>query len=185
MEAADKLHQTNSMKIVTYGVLLVLALCWPWIFIGGVGEGDLVDALALGLIPAIVISGIIAYRETKTRAAAYRGGIALALISALLIVWMIGAVGIFGRSGDPRDLVFFGVLAVGIIGTLIARFEPQGMARTLIAMAIVQILAGVIGLMAGWGLLPILNGVFAALWLWSGLLFQRTVQIESEQLKNL
>lgn len=184
MESTDKLHESNKMKILVYGALFSLLFCWPWIFVGGVGEGDLVDTLALGLIPTIIFTGIIAYRETKTCSTAYRGGIVLALTTALLLVWMSGAVGIFGHSGDPRDLIFLGELAIGIIGALLARFQPQGMARTLIVMAIAQILAGVIGLMAGWGFTLILDGVFAALWLGSAWLFRRAAQEEPPAQQN-
>lgn len=176
MKSTDKLHETNKMKMITYGVILALVFCWPWIFIGGVGEGDLVDALSLGLIPVIIISGIIAYRETKTRTSAYRGGFGVALAASFLLVWIIPAVGIFGRSGDPADLIYFGVLAVGVIGALIARFRPQGMARTLVAMVIAQMLVDVIGLTAGLGTHVILNGFFATLWLGSALLFRKAAQ---------
>lgn len=91
---------------------------------------------------------------------------------------MSGAVGIFGRGGDPSDLLFFGVLAVGIIGALIARFQPQGMKQTLIAMAIAHLLAGLFGLMAGWGFTLILDSFFAALWLGAAWLFHRASREE-------
>lgn len=29
MEATNKLQQNNSMKTITYGVLLALVFCWP------------------------------------------------------------------------------------------------------------------------------------------------------------
>ena len=40
--------------------------------------------------------------------------------------------------------MFFGVLVVGIIGAIIARFRPQGMARALFATALAQALVAVI-----------------------------------------
>lgn len=180
MESTGKLHETNKTKAISYGVLLALVFCWPWIFVGGAGERALVDALSLGMIPVIIIGGIIAYRETTRRTAAYRGGVALALAAALLLVWIISAVGIFGGSGDPADLVYYGVPAVGIIGGLIARFRPRGMAWTLVAMAVVQMTAGLIGLVAGWGFTLILNGFFAALWCGSALLFRNAAQGEPQ-----
>jgi len=41
-------------------------------------------------------------------------------------------------------LMYIGVLAVGIIGALIARFQPHGMARALFATALAQMLVAVI-----------------------------------------
>jgi hypothetical protein len=43
------------------------------------------------------------------------------------------AVGIIGSEDNPANLMYGGVLAVGIIGAIIARFEPHGMARALVA----------------------------------------------------
>lgn len=54
-------------------------------------------------------------------------------------------------DGDPANLMYFGVLAVGIIGALIARFKPRGMARALIAMALAQALILTIALIARFG----------------------------------
>jgi hypothetical protein len=50
------------------------------------------------------------------------------------------ASGIIGQDGDPANMMYFGVLAVGITGAVIARFRPAGMARALIAMALAQAL---------------------------------------------
>ncbi|NNE47821.1 MAG: hypothetical protein HKN37_14310, partial [Rhodothermales bacterium] len=62
---------------------------------------------------------------------------------------------------------------VGIIGALIARFEPQGMARAMVSAAGAQVLAFVIALAAGWGFTGPITLVFAALWLGSAMLFRR------------
>ncbi len=45
--------------------------------------------------------------------------------------------------------MYIGVLTVGIIGTIIARFQPRGMARALFATALAQALVAVIALIAG------------------------------------
>jgi hypothetical protein len=71
-----------------------------------------------------------------------------------------------------------GVVAVGPVGTLLARFRPAGMARMLVALAIAQALVAAIALLAGLGWpysppmeLGALNGVFVALFVASALLF--------------
>lgn len=47
---------------------------------------------------------------------AYRRAVSVALAAAFVLVWMVGAVGVIGAAGDPADLMYGGVLAVGIIG---------------------------------------------------------------------
>ena len=94
------------------------------------------------------------------------------------------AVGIIGETGDPADLMYGGVLAVGIFGVVIARFRPHGMARALLAMAVAQALVAVIALIAGKHQAPIssvfeivgLNGLFVALFIGSAWLFRHAAR---------
>ena len=90
---------------------------------------------------------------------------------------------IIGKDGDPANMIYFGVLAVGIIGVFIARFQPQGMARAMFAMALAQALVTVIALIAGLGYpwsgpleLLALNGFFIALWLITAWLFRKAAR---------
>jgi len=76
-------------------------------------------------------------------------------------------------------LMYIGVLAVGIIGAIIARFRPHGMARALFATAFAQALVAVIVLIFGLGLpwsppveILALNEFFAALFVGSAILFR-------------
>jgi hypothetical protein len=111
---------------------------------------------------------------------AYRVGVGVAVATGLLLVWVVGAVGVIGEEGDRADLMYVGVLAVGIIGAVIARFRPQGMARALLATALAQGLVAVIALIAGKHQAPIssvfeilgLNGFFMALFIGSAWLFR-------------
>jgi hypothetical protein len=86
------------------------------------------------------------------------------------------AVGIIGNEDNPANLMYGGVLAVGIIGAVIARFQPHGMARALVATALAQALVAVIALIAGLGYTLILTGFFVALWLTSARLFRKAAQ---------
>ena len=110
----------------------------------------------------------------------YRFAVGIALAAAFILVWLSLGVGIIGRDGDPANLMYFGVLAVGIIGALIARFRPRGMARALFATALAQTLVAVIALSARLGYpwsgpleLTLLNGFFVALFVGSAWLFRR------------
>ena len=116
---------------------------------------------------------------------AYRTAIGLALASALFLLMLIGAVGVIGVEGDRFDLVYFGVVGVGILGALVARFRPGGMARALLATAAAQAVVTVIALIIGKQYSPassvqeivLLNGFFIALFCGSALLFRRSARV--------
>ncbi len=115
---------------------------------------------------------------------AYRAAVGVAVAAAFILVWMNLAVGIIGSEDNPANLMYGGVLAVGIIGAAIARFEPHGMARALVATALAQALVGVIALTAGFGSTApsfpearvFLTGFFVALWLGSAWLFRKAAR---------
>ncbi len=117
---------------------------------------------------------------------AYRTAVGVALAAAFLLFWVNGAVGIIGVACNDANLMYGGVLAVGIIGAIIARFQPHGMARALFATALAQALVAVIALIARlgstapiwpWDVL-ILTGFFAALWVGSALLFRKAARAQ-------
>jgi hypothetical protein len=118
-------------------------------------------------------------RSTMLNRNAYRFAVGVSLAAAFVLVWLSLGVGIIGADGDPANTMYFGVLAVGIVGAIVARFRPHGMARALFATALAQALVAVIALIAGLGLpwsppLEILavNGFFVALFVGSALLFR-------------
>jgi hypothetical protein len=115
-----------------------------------------------------------------THKIAYRAAIAVAVGAALMLVWLMGAVGIIGIEGDRADLLYFGVLAMGISGAIVARFQPDGMARAMFVMAVATAVVGVIALLLGkheaayssvFEILG-LNAMFATLFAGSALLFR-------------
>lgn len=120
----------------------------------------------------------------KTANIAYRSAVGVALAAAFILLWLMGAVGIIGVDGDPFDLMYIGVLAIGIIGAIIARFQPHGMARALLATALAQGLVAVIALIARKhhasysSVFEIvgLNGFFVALFLGSAWLFRHAAR---------
>src|SRR5918998_5630286 len=110
----------------------------------------------------------------------YRLAVGVALAAASILAWLSLGVGIIGRDGDPANLMYFGVLAVGIIGALVARFRPRGMARALVATALAQASVGALAIFGGLGRpysgpleLLGLNGFFVALFVGSAWLFRR------------
>ncbi|HEY9426731.1 MAG TPA: hypothetical protein VIR34_06220 [Gemmatimonadaceae bacterium] len=114
---------------------------------------------------------------------AYRSALGVALAAALILIWLSLGVGIIGADGDRANVMYFGVLAVGIVGAIIARFQPEGMARALFGMAIAQAVVAAIALVLGLGYpasppleLVGLNGMFIALFVGSALLFRRAAR---------
>jgi hypothetical protein len=121
---------------------------------------------------------------------AYKAGAGVAVVAALLLVWINAAVGIIGDD-ESINLLYFGVLATGLIGAFLARFEAQGMARASFAMAIAQMLVPVIvlaipnlrdALMEPPGVLGVivLNLFFAMLFVTAAFLFQKAAQGEAD-----
>ncbi|MDA1369940.1 MAG: hypothetical protein O2971_04140 [Proteobacteria bacterium] len=114
----------------------------------------------------------------------YRYSLALALASSIFLLVLIGAVGVIGVEGDRFDLVYFGVVAIGIVAAIITRFRPRGMAIALFSMATAQALVAVMALIIGKQHVEVssvteilgLNGFFVALFLGPAMLFLRAAR---------
>jgi hypothetical protein len=159
------------IALVTAFILLIPLLTAPaWTLSDFVFAGALI--FGTGLTYELV--------ARKAGNIAYRAAVGVALAAAFLLVWINLAVGIIGDSGDPANSMYVGVLAVGIIGAIVARFRPHEMARALFATALAQALVAVIALIFGLGSesppgvlgILILNGFFVALFVGSALLFR-------------
>jgi len=168
-------------KSFKYILILAAAFFWPWIAVA-LGDGNFSDPAtitSLGMLSTIIIGSFIVYKETRVQNIAYRLGAALTLATAFLLNWAIPAVGVLGRDGDPADLMYTGVIAVGLTLAVTGRFQPHIMFRALAAMSIAQMAVAGIALIAGMHNSPIssvskilvLNGFFAVLWIGAGLLF--------------
>ena len=96
--------------------------------------GALLGGVGLGLELAV----------RKTCNAAYRTAAGVALAAAFLLVWINAAVGIIGSEQEDANFLYGGVLAVALIGAVVARFRPAGMARAMSATALAQALVPVI-----------------------------------------
>jgi hypothetical protein len=148
---------------------------------------DLTDFAVAG---ALLFSAGLTYQliARKTGNVGYRAAVGVAVVAALTLVWVNLAVGLIGSEENPANLMYFGVLAVGIIGAMIARLQPHGMARALFATALAQALVAAIALIAGLGLpwtgpaeILLLNGFFVALFAGSAWLFWRAAHGRPER----
>lgn len=111
---------------------------------------------------------------------AYRLAAGIAVLAGFMLVWINLAVGIIGSEDNPANLMFVGVLAVGVVGALLARFRAGGMAAAMVAMAIAQCAIAVLAIVKGseWGLVGLI-GFFAAMWLLSAVLFRKAARSQS------
>ena len=110
----------------------------------------------------------------KMGAWSYKAGVGVALVAGFALGWsnMVHV----ADSHNPANLWYYSVLAVGVVGALLARLDARGLARTLFAMAAtlaliaVTLPSGAPPYMAR--NMAIGHGVFVALFTASGLLFR-------------
>ena len=144
---------------------------------------DIFDFAVFGAM-LLGVGVIYALAKRRTNNTTYRFALGIALGAAFLLVWVNGAVGIIGNENNDANMMFFGVLLVGVVGAILARLRPKGMARAMYATAFAQALVAVIALVANLGLagpswpwdVLVLTGFFAALWLFSGRLFRKAAR---------
>jgi hypothetical protein len=136
--------------------------------------GVLLMATGLGLEWAIRRKGPLGLRAAW----------ALALLSTFLMVWTNMATGLLGGEDNPVNMLLLTVPALGIAGAMLARFQPRGMAVTLLAMAALQLVLTAIAASQGWRPLrqgPIdiwgPNGFFILLFLSASALFLGATQV--------
>lgn len=128
------------------------------------------DFIVMGLLLAFTC-GVYELGTRLSGNTAYRAAFGLAVVGGFVLVWINLAVGIIGSEDERANLLFVAVLLVGIIGAILARFEPRGMARALMATTLAQALVAVIALFLGSMEGALLSGFFAAVWLGSSTLF--------------
>jgi hypothetical protein len=111
----------------------------------------------------------------------YRAGAGLAVVTAFLIVWTTIV------RDDGTGIGYFMVIMAALVGAFSAWFRPAGMARAMAGVAIMQVLLGMLiatapstAAMPGDALRAELsNGIFAALWLISAILFRAAAKMDS------
>lgn len=103
---------------------------------------------------------------------AYRLGFALAALTGFATVWINLAVGMIGAEGDPRNLMFIGVLLVAATGAGFARFRAPGLATTMFATAAAMAATVVYAAATGHALEARLLLLWVVAWAMAGALFR-------------
>lgn len=123
----------------------------------------------------------------KIQTRIYRIAFGIGLMGMSFLGWVSGAVGIIGSENNPVNLMYWAVFAAGLIGSLVSRFKPLGMAYTLFVTALIQESIPVIALISSpkvsWGDAGvigvfILNSIFAVFFIVSGLLFRLAAKVK-------
>jgi hypothetical protein len=177
--------QNITRRLIVWAAAVALLLLVPWVAMQVTGEvgWDLFDFVFMG---AALFGVGLAYEliARRTSTTVYRVAFGVGLVAAFLLFWVNGAVGIIGSENQPANLLYGAVFAVGLIGSLLSRFQPRGMARTLLAAACAQMVVPVFALIlwpqVSWGGAGmfgvfVLNAFFAMLFGVSALLFRRAV----------
>jgi len=130
----------------------------------------------------VVIAGAtFVYRLLATRkfaTLAYKAGAALAVLAGFMIFWGTAAIQIIGEE-NPANILYLGVILLGLAGVGLARFRPSGLAKAAFVTAAATLLVPVIAVIfwpadfsPGVGKVFILNGGFALMFTTAGLLFR-------------
>lgn len=107
---------------------------------------------------AIILFGLLGGGVELTMRAkqvgAYRWASIIALGLGFLTLWINLAVGIIGSDDNPLNGHYIYVLGIPIVGSLVARFKPNGMALAMVATAIAHLVIAGIAHTAGYNIWP-------------------------------
>ena len=172
-------YQSIGLLALTTGILLMIPL------IAMQFTKEVVWTLSDFVIAGTLLFGTgLTYKliTRKSNKPTYSIAVGFALFTGLFLIWVNIAVGIIGSEDNPINLLYFGVIFVGIIGAFMARFQSKGMTLAMYAMAIAQALIATIALIGGFYQSPpstafhiiAVNGFFITLFVVSALLFRYT-----------
>lgn len=175
----------NLVRALVWGGAACLLLL-PWVAMQFDAEGvhwTAGDFVVMGaMLLAVCITYEIAARLARNNAYIVASGLAAG--GGFLMVWANLAVGIIGNENNPANEMFFGVIAVGIIGACLVLFRARGMVWVMSATAVAQLAVCLYAWLAGLGWIFVFTGVMCALWLASARLFHHAAKTGSGSLSR-
>lgn len=171
---AIALPRPSTLRILGWSAVGLLLLTPALAMLTGV-EGFHWTALDF-VAAAVLLGGTGLAIELAVRllpAPSARLGAALAILIALVQVWINLAVGIIGSEENDLNMLFPALIAAAVVGCLATRLQPAKMAVVMTATAVGQTALGLVGLLAGEPKALPLCLIFAAGWLVVGRLFSR------------
>jgi hypothetical protein len=133
-------------SVIVLGLLMVPLIAMQ--FSEAVDWGIFDFVVAATLLFAALFSLFLVFRLSSD--ALYRLAGAVTVCGVLLLIWVVGAVGIIGASNNDANLLFGGVVAVGLLGSLGTLGKAQGMRFVLGLMAVGQLLICWLAVSNGW-----------------------------------
>ncbi len=168
------------MMYVALATAAILMIPLAAMGLGNEVQWDLFDFIVMGiLLFSTGLTFVLISRASDSTV--YRVAVGVGAATGFLLIWVNLAVGIIGSENNPANFLYFGVIGIGFLGAVIARFQPKGMSTALFITALSQLLVPVAALLfwkstlsepPGIGGVFILNAFFAILFIASGLLFR-------------
>ena len=179
MEDGRDARLTRALRAVVWGGAAVAWLAplaaWRWADLPWTAFDFMVWGAML-----LAAAGVCEIGLRLSGALAYRAGVVVAAGTAFLITWSNLAVGIIGDEGDPLNQIFFGVIAIALIGAFLVRFRAKGMALVMAATAAAQFGTAFVAL-AYEHIVFAIVGVFALGWLLAAWLFREAARGEASR----
>jgi hypothetical protein len=165
----------NPWRIVGWGTVAALLLA-PLVAMQFTSEVDWdeTDFIVMGFIFGS-LGLALEFMISRSDSIAYRIASGIAILAAFLLIWANLAVGMIGSENNPNNLLFGGVLAIALAGSIAARFRPTGMALVTAAAGVTQIAIAVGGIATD----PrgaFSSSVLGGLWLLAALLFRKSAE---------
>jgi len=129
------------------------------------------------LMAALGLAFVLLFRLKRSRA--YRAGLFLFIVTSVLLIIVIGAVGIIGGSENDANMLYVAALGAAWLGALMMRFRSSWLARFLSVLALAYIFVAASAVILRWGQagaawpwdILIASAVYAILWQVSAWLF--------------
>jgi hypothetical protein len=165
----------NPWRIIGWGMVAALLLA-PLVAMQFTSEVDWdeTDFIAMGFILGS-LGLALEFMVSRSESIAYRIASGIAVLAAFLLIWANLAVGMIGPENNPYNLLFGGVPAIALVGSIVARFRASGMALTCAAAGVAQVAIAVGGIAAD----PrgaFFSSVLGSLWLLAALLFRKSAE---------
>lgn len=168
--------QTSLLRTGMWGgaVVLLLAPAVAMQFTAEV-QWSLFDFALMGVLLAIACGvGELVLRASDSLA--YRLGAAVAIGTTFVLGVGNLAVGLIGSEDNPANDRVWAVLAVGVVGALIARFKPRGLSLVMLAVAAGQVGLAIYADATAQDLPLRITVVFVTGWLVAAALFDRAAR---------
>lgn len=167
----------NLWRIIGWGTAtaLVLTPAVAMQFTGEVNWSSSDFGFAAMLFGALGLGIELAVRMTPDRF--FRAGAFFALLSAFLVFWANGAVGMIGNEDNPINLMFIGVVLIALVGAILSRFGTEGMALAMFTAGTVQAsIATIFGILGSDYRGGVFTIVLSTTWILAGALFKASRQ---------